>query len=264
MRRNVVASVLFTLFGGPGIVLLLVPWAITRLRIPADEPGAQRAAAALLVALGLAPLLESIVRFVRVGRGSLVPTVPPERLVASGLYRYVRNPMYLGVVAALAGEALLFRSRGHPGRMRRRLGFLSSLRDELRRTAHGAQLPGRIRALSQPRAALAAAPQAVARAGAVSSRGNLSAGSSVQGKRRRARGAAARRAQAARSTLEQEPMFFKSSITVFAGCAVLGAGTVLLGAQGAPAPKPGGAVKLELPRPRPRSSRCCPTPLRAG
>lgn len=112
MRRNVVASVLFTLFGGPGIVLLLVPWAITRLRIPADEPGAQRAAAALLVALGLAPLLESIVRFVRVGRGSLVPTVPPERLVASGLYRYVRNPMYLVVVAALAGEALLFRSRG--------------------------------------------------------------------------------------------------------------------------------------------------------
>jgi protein-S-isoprenylcysteine O-methyltransferase Ste14 len=110
LRRNVLASVLFTLFGGPGIVLLFVPWTLTRLRVPVDDPGAQRAAAALLVVLGLVPLLESIVRFVRVGCGSLVPTVPTERLVVSGLYRYVRNPMYLGVLTALAGEALLFRS----------------------------------------------------------------------------------------------------------------------------------------------------------
>lgn len=112
LRLNVLASVLFTLFGGPGIVLLFVPWAITRMRIPADEPSAQHAAAALLIALGLVPLFESIVRFVRVGRGSLVPTVPTERLVVSGLYRYLRNPMYVGVLTALTGEALLFSSRG--------------------------------------------------------------------------------------------------------------------------------------------------------
>lgn len=111
LRRNVLASVLFTLFGGPSIVLFFVPWAITRLRIPAGEPGAQRGAGALLIALGLVPLFESIARFVRVGRGSLVPTVPTERLVVSGLYRYVRNPMYVGVLTALTGEALLFSSR---------------------------------------------------------------------------------------------------------------------------------------------------------
>ncbi len=40
-----------------------------------------------------------------------MPAVPTEHLVVSGLYRYVRNPMYLGVVTALAGEALLFASR---------------------------------------------------------------------------------------------------------------------------------------------------------
>lgn len=112
LRRSVLASVLFTLFGGPGIVLVFVPWAITQLRIPVGEPGAQREAAALLIGLELVPLLESIVRFVRVGRGSLVPTVPTEQLVVSGLYRYVRNPMYVGVLTALAGEALLFSSRG--------------------------------------------------------------------------------------------------------------------------------------------------------
>jgi protein-S-isoprenylcysteine O-methyltransferase Ste14 len=40
-----------------------------------------------------------------------MPAVPTERLVVSGLYRYVRNPMYIGVITALGGEALLFHSR---------------------------------------------------------------------------------------------------------------------------------------------------------
>ncbi len=65
----------------------------------------------MLIVLGLAPLLESIGRFIVVGRGALVPTVPTEHLVVSGLYRFVRNPMYVGVGLALAGEALLFWSR---------------------------------------------------------------------------------------------------------------------------------------------------------
>ena len=65
-----------------------------------------------LIFLGLIPLLESIIRFVRVGRGTLMPNVPTERLVVSGLYRFVRNPMYVGDVAALLGECLLFESRG--------------------------------------------------------------------------------------------------------------------------------------------------------
>ena len=112
LRRSIVTSILFTLFGGPGVVLLLFPFAITRFRLPVSQPRWLLAIAASLIFLGLVPLLESIVRFVRIGRGTLMPNVPTERLVASGLYRWVRNPMYVGDLAVLLGEALLFQSRG--------------------------------------------------------------------------------------------------------------------------------------------------------
>ena len=44
------------------------------------------------------------------GRGIPAPIDHPKQLVVSGLYRYVRNPMYLGVLLVLIGESLLFRS----------------------------------------------------------------------------------------------------------------------------------------------------------
>src|ERR1039458_3888615 len=109
-RRNVIVSILFTVFGGPGIGVVYVPLWITRFRVPGGEPWWQMALAAVLIALGVAPGLESVRRFVRVGRGTLMPTVPTEHLVVSGFYRHVRNPMYVGVLVALAGETILFRS----------------------------------------------------------------------------------------------------------------------------------------------------------
>ncbi len=87
------------------------PWTITRFLIPPGEPPGQTLGACLLIAAGLVPLLESIIRFITVGHGTLVPALPPEHLVVSGLYRYVRNPMYVGVLTVIAGEALLFRNR---------------------------------------------------------------------------------------------------------------------------------------------------------
>jgi protein-S-isoprenylcysteine O-methyltransferase Ste14 len=111
-RRNALITVLFVLFGGPGPVLIYVPYWITRFRIPPRAPLPVIALAAALILLGLVPLFESIVRFVRIGRGTLVPAAPTERLVVSGLYRYVRNPMYLGVLLVLLGETVLFRSEG--------------------------------------------------------------------------------------------------------------------------------------------------------
>jgi protein-S-isoprenylcysteine O-methyltransferase Ste14 len=107
-----VVSLLFIVFGGPGFLLLYIPYWITRFHLPADQPLWQMLAAGMLIFAGLVPQLESIQRFIYAGRGTLVPTVPTERLVVSGLYRYVRNPMYVGVLTALAGEAILFRSRG--------------------------------------------------------------------------------------------------------------------------------------------------------
>jgi protein-S-isoprenylcysteine O-methyltransferase Ste14 len=112
VRRSVIVSILFTVFGGPGLVLVYLPFAITRFRIPGGEPLWQMLIAGALILVGLIPLFDSIRRFIYAGRGTLMPTVPTERLVVSGLYRYVRNPMYVGVLAALAGEALLFWSSG--------------------------------------------------------------------------------------------------------------------------------------------------------
>lgn len=108
LRRSVIVSILFTLFGGPGILLVYLPLAITRFRVPVGEPVWREIVAVALILLGLAPLFESIVRYVRVGRGTVMPAVPTERLVVTGLDRFVRNPMYLGVVVALIGEAVLF------------------------------------------------------------------------------------------------------------------------------------------------------------
>ncbi|HZP04237.1 MAG TPA: isoprenylcysteine carboxylmethyltransferase family protein [Terracidiphilus sp.] len=110
-RRNVLISVSFVVFGGPGFLLVYIPYWLTRFRIPPDEPLWQICLAAMLVLVGLVPLFESIIRFIRIGRGTLVPTAPTEHLVVSGLYRHVRNPMYLGVGTSLAGESILFASR---------------------------------------------------------------------------------------------------------------------------------------------------------
>lgn len=111
LGRNIAVSLLFTFLGGPALVLGYLPWTITRFHVPPGEPLGQILAAGLLIAAGLAPLLESIIRFITVGHGTLVPALPPKHLVVSGLYRYVRNPMYVGVLTVIAGEALLFRSR---------------------------------------------------------------------------------------------------------------------------------------------------------
>ena len=111
LGKSVAVSVLFTLFGGPGILLALAPWWVTRFHLPEGEPLWQILVFGVAIAVGLAPLLESIWRFIVVGHGTLLPAVPPEHLVVSGFYRYVRNPMYVGVLTVLVAEAVLFRSR---------------------------------------------------------------------------------------------------------------------------------------------------------
>lgn len=64
----------------------------------------------LPVALGAAVYLECVWDFAARGRGTPAPLDPPKTLVVQGLYRRVRNPMYLGVGLMLLGEALLFGS----------------------------------------------------------------------------------------------------------------------------------------------------------
>jgi protein-S-isoprenylcysteine O-methyltransferase Ste14 len=63
-----------------------------------------------LIIIGAVALLWSIWRFYSDGQGTLAPVDPPKVLVVRGLYRYVRNPMYVGVLWILLGEAIWFLS----------------------------------------------------------------------------------------------------------------------------------------------------------
>ena len=60
------------------------------------------------IAVALACLVDSFARFAVEGRGTPAPLAQTEVLVASGLYRFVRNPMYVCVLVVIAGQALLF------------------------------------------------------------------------------------------------------------------------------------------------------------
>ena len=67
--------------------------------------------------LGVVPLAAGLViyawtafDFAWTGRGTPAPIDPPRRLVVHGLYRYMRNPMYVGVLLVIAGQAILRRS----------------------------------------------------------------------------------------------------------------------------------------------------------
>jgi len=99
-------SVGFVLFGGPTIVAGLVPWLLTRWQAD-DQPSVLRLLGGMLLAAGLVLVLETTARFALEGRGTPAPWAPPERFVVRGLYRFTRNPMYVGVLALIIGQALL-------------------------------------------------------------------------------------------------------------------------------------------------------------
>lgn len=93
----------------PGIVAGLVPWLITRWR-PGDIGVwwlPMQVLGGVLIVAGVTVLVHAFARFVSEGRGTPAPIAPPERLVVGGLYRYVRNPMYVAVVAVIVGHILL-------------------------------------------------------------------------------------------------------------------------------------------------------------
>jgi protein-S-isoprenylcysteine O-methyltransferase Ste14 len=96
----------------PGTVAGLLPYLLLRRYggLPSQYAGLLAVAGGLLLAAGLGMLLWCVWLFARVGRGTLAPWDPTRELVAAGPYAYVRNPMISGVIAALVGEALLFRS----------------------------------------------------------------------------------------------------------------------------------------------------------
>jgi protein-S-isoprenylcysteine O-methyltransferase Ste14 len=74
-----------------------------------------------MVVAGVAALLHAFARFALEGIGTPAPVAPTERLVVGGLYRFVRNPMYLAVASTIAGQALIL---GRPGLLAYAAAFL--------------------------------------------------------------------------------------------------------------------------------------------
>jgi len=96
----------------PGMVVGYLPWrffGLRQVRIDLGHP--PHVVGLLLMSVGAVLLAACIVEFARSGRGTLSPLDAPRELVVQGLYRYVRNPMYLGAATTLVGELLLTRSR---------------------------------------------------------------------------------------------------------------------------------------------------------
>jgi protein-S-isoprenylcysteine O-methyltransferase Ste14 len=107
-----VGSILW-LLAAPGVVAGLVPWWITEwdTQVSSILWRPVQVIGVTLTAVGIVAVVHAFARFAIDGLGTPAPVAPPQRLVVNGLYRYVRNPMYVAVLTMVLGQAMLL---GHP------------------------------------------------------------------------------------------------------------------------------------------------------
>ncbi len=107
----IIKTLVFTLLL-PGVFLVLVPYFL--LSVSGDgftvDIGSFRYFGVLPVLLGILIYIQCAWSFVSLGKGTPAPVDPPKELVVQGMYKYVRNPMYLGVLFLLMGEVIFFGS----------------------------------------------------------------------------------------------------------------------------------------------------------
>jgi protein-S-isoprenylcysteine O-methyltransferase Ste14 len=112
-RRAVAGSILF-LFVAPGTFSVLLPWVMSRWHLQPAFFGLEpiRWLGVLVLVGGAVLVVETFARFALQGLGTPAPIAPTRTLVVTGTYRYVRNPMYLGVLSLVFGQGLLFAHAG--------------------------------------------------------------------------------------------------------------------------------------------------------
>src|ERR1700758_3710652 len=105
----VLGSALFFVVA-PCVLAGLIPWSMTHWEFRPAFFGHElsRAIGPMLIIAGVPGVVDSFARFALQGLGTPAPIAPPKKLVVKGLYRYVRNPIYAGLVAVIFGQALLF------------------------------------------------------------------------------------------------------------------------------------------------------------
>src|SRR6201993_275506 len=106
---SILGSVLFFV-AAPVVVAGLVPWWIMRWEFQPAFLGFEvtRVIGVMLIIAGIPGLVDSFARFALQGLGTPAPIAPTQNLVVTGLYRYVRNPIYVALVAVILGQAVLF------------------------------------------------------------------------------------------------------------------------------------------------------------
>jgi len=110
MLSLLLRNLLFTILQ-PGVVAGLFPYLILRRRgyeLVPDAWSVAQCVGAMLMVVGFSIMVACILRFATEGKGTLSPLDPTKKLVVRGLYRYSRNPMYVGVMILLTGEALFW------------------------------------------------------------------------------------------------------------------------------------------------------------
>lgn len=107
--KAIIGSALFFVFV-PCVFAGVIPWWITKWDLQPPLFGFEygRDVGGILIAAGIPGLVDSFARFAWQGLGTPAPIAPTKHLVVTGLYRYVRNPMYVAVTSVVIGQALLF------------------------------------------------------------------------------------------------------------------------------------------------------------